>query len=450
MSNSSLDSQLGKLHIDKSRKRVRRSRGRWLWLFAAVAVALACWGTYQAAFAPIPVQTARVEVESAEAGRGPALVTASGYVVPRRKVEVSSKIMGRVVEVNVRRGDIVNEGDVVMRIEDADFQARVLSSEAQVASLRARLAELKAGSRPQEITAADAALASAEATLRNAEVKLRRQEALAQRGAVAKEDLDLARTAYDVAKAEVDTNRSNAQLVRIGPRQEQIQAAEAQLRVAEANLELARTELEYTVIRAPITGTVLEKLAEQGELVTNTNFGGTRGAKSSVLSMADLGDLQVEVDLNEIELPKVKLGQKVEIRLDFSPERAYAGEVDEIAPQADRQKGTIQVKARVIAPDELVVPEVNARVTFLGAAMPAASSEPGRRRLWIPRSAIYESDGDPAVYCIEGGKAVSRRVTAGVEGERGIEVLEGLSGDETLVANPPESLRDGSTVIAAQ
>ncbi|MCC6487831.1 MAG: hypothetical protein IT364_10060, partial [Candidatus Hydrogenedentes bacterium] len=91
-----------------------------------------------------------------------------------------------------------------------------------------------------------------------------------------------------------------------------------------------------------------------------------------------------------------------------------------------------------------------ARVTFLGDAMPATSSEPGRPRLWIPRSAIYESDGGPAVYCIEGGKAVSRRVTVGVEGERGIEVLEGLSGDEILIADPPESLNDGATVIAAQ
>lgn len=129
----------------------------------------------------------------------------------------------------------------------------------------------------------------------------------------------------------------------IGPRAEQIQAAEAQLKEAEANRELAKTELEYTVIKAPVDGTILEKLAETGELVTNTNFGGTRGAKSSVVSMANLKDLQVEVDLNESELPKVRLGQATEIRLDLNPNHVYEGEVDEISPQADRLKGTIDL-----------------------------------------------------------------------------------------------------------
>ncbi|MBX7255127.1 MAG: efflux RND transporter periplasmic adaptor subunit [Candidatus Hydrogenedentes bacterium] len=449
MTQPNLEDQLSQLRIDKGRKSPVRRRGRLRWIVLPVLAVLIAYGGFRQMNAAVSVQTARVEKETVVPGQGPALVTASGYVVPRHNVEVSSKIMGRIVEMNIRRGDYVNAGDVLIRIEDDDFKARVLSAESQVATLRARLAELRAGSRPQEIQAANAAVASAQASLKSADLDLQRLEALVKQGAVSKQELDRARAARDVAAADLDSRRSTAELLKIGTRKEQIEAAEAQLREAEANLELTKTELGYTVIHAPISGTILEKLADVGELVTNTNFGGTRGAKNSVVTMADIKDLQVEVDLNESELPKVKPGQAATVRLDINPEKAYAGEVDEIAPQGDRQKGSIQVKVRVKDPDDLIRPELNARVTFLGDAEPEESAAKAGVRLWIPKSAVVQNGSETTVFVIENGMARSKRVTLGLSGEKGVSVAEGLTGDETLIVSPPKNLKEEARVAAA-
>ena len=448
MTNENLDNQLSRLRIDKERKHLSRRTRRWpKWIVFLLIVVGSVVGIYLKTHAPIAVKTTRIEQQVSESGKGIPLVTASGYVVPRHKVEVSSKIIGRVKEVKILRGMQVKEGDILLAIEDDDFQARVRSAEAQYAMIQARVAELHAGSRSQEIAAANAAIASSAATRKNAQLEMQRLEALAQKGAVSKQDADRARTTLEVATARWDADRKNAELVKIGARKEVIDAAEAQLREAQANLELARTELDYTVIRAPISGTILEKLADQGELVTNTNFGGTRGAKSSVVTMADLSDLQIEVDLNESELSKVKLGQKTEIRLDANPKTVYNGEVDEISPQADRQKGTVQVKVKFLDPDKSVMTELNARVTFMGETAATEKATPGQPQLWIPATAIVRDNGSSKVYLIIADKAVAKSVKLGTESEKGIEVLEGLTGTETIITNPSEKITDGVRVV---
>lgn len=375
---SDLDNQLSKLRIDKARKRGRRGSAPWPWLVAAVIIVTGGFAGYSKVYAPVKVRTVRVIRETDGAGKGPALLTASGYVIARREVEVSAKIVGVIKATYVKPGDHVKKGDVLLRIEDREYQARVAAAKAQVAMLQAKVAELHSGSRPQEIAAADAQVAADAAALREAERKLQRIERLQKSGGVSREDLDRATANRDVAKARLDAESKNAELVRLGPRKEEVAAAEAQLREAQADLDLAEAELSYTVIRAPITGTILEKLAEQGELVTNTNFGGTRGAKNSVVTMADLTDLQVEVDVNEADLAKVKLQQPVEISLDSNPQRVYSGTVDEIAPQADRQKGTVQVKVRVRHPDASMKTEMSARVTFLGNSTEDKAGQAGR------------------------------------------------------------------------
>lgn len=448
MTEERLDGQLSKLRIDKARKHPRRRGRRWPKVLGMLAVAAVAAGAiYAKVNAPIQVVTARIEQETSVAGKGAPLVTASGYVVPRHKVEVSSKLIARVKKLHIQRGAQVKEGDPLITLEDEDYQARVRAAEAQVASLQARLEELRTGSRPQEIAAAQAAVNSANATLADARRELERAETLAKKGMVSRQELDRARTAAEVAQARLDAEKKNAELVKIGPRKETIAAAEAQWNAAQAELEFAKTELSYTVIRAPISGTILEKLAEQGELVTNMNFGGTRGAKSSVVSMADLSDLQVEADLNESELTKVKLGQKAEIRIDANPDTIYEGVVDEISPQADRQKGTVQVKVRFLKPDALVITELNARVTFLGEALPTATAS-DHPRLWLPAAAILRNENAPAVYTLANGKAVLTPITLGGESERGIEVLEGLTGTETLIVSPVDKLTDGIRAVA--
>ena len=448
MNDAPLDSRLSKLKIERHHKRPRRFRFRASWLLIFVLLGTVSYGAYKQLRAPLTVRTAPVEREAVEPGRGPALLTATGYIVPRHKIEVSSKIVGRIVEVLVKRGERVAAGDVLIRLEDADYQARVAQARAQMATLEARLRELKAGSRVEEIAAAQAAVLASEAELRNAQIEYARNEELARGGVATKQDRDRARAALDVAEARLNADRNNARLVEAGPRQEVIDAAQAQLQQAAAELSLAQTELEYTVIRAPISGTVLEKLAEIGELVTNANFGGTRGARTSLLTMADLSDLQVETDVNQAELPKVNVDQMAEVRLDMNPDKPYQGRVDEISPQADRQKGTVQVKVAILNPDDVIKTEVNARVTFLGVADPARVT-PEKPRLWAPRSAIVRTGGEPRVFIMEAGRAIERPVRTGIEAEKGVEILEGLDGGETVIVGPMDQVRPGMRVQAA-
>jgi HlyD family secretion protein len=233
--------------------------------------------------------------------------------------------------------------------------------------------------------------------------------------------------------------------VHIGPRKEQIQACEARLEQARAELKYAGTMLGYTEIRAPIDGVILEKLAEQGELVTNTNFGGTRGAKSSVVSMADLNCLKIESDLNESDVSKVHLEQKCDVQLDSRPGKSYEGVVDEVSPQADRQKGTVQTKIRLIDPDGAIKTEVNARVTFL-APLAGSGTKP---RMWVPRNALLTGPGGPAVYTVTAGLATPKPVKSGDESDRGVEIAGGLDGTEVLILEPAGRIKPGQRVRTA-
>jgi HlyD family secretion protein len=449
---SASGNELAKLRIDKSRKKARRGQGgNVLALVILLALAGGGYALYAKQFAPIPVHLGKITRQSGgAAAKGATVITASGYVVPRHKVEVSPKIIGHVKELLVKRGDRVNEGDVLLRLEDDEYQARLKAAEANVATLQARLEELRAGARPQEKAAATATVTSAEATLRSAQQDFDRMNALAAQGAVSRQELDRSRASLDVARARADQERKQADLVHIGPRREVVEAAEAMLHQAEADLNLARTSLEYTVIRAPISGTILEKIAEKGELVTNTNFGGTRGAKNAIVTMADLSDLQVEVDVNENDLPKVQLGQPCEIRLDSRPDYGYQGAVDEISPQADRQKGTVQAKVRILNPDDAVKTELNARVTFLAPKQDVAPADADKTRLWIPKESVVQGPHGPTVYLVSDGVVVARAVKLGGDGENGVEVTDGLAGTEQLIMEPLDKLKDGARVAVGK
>jgi HlyD family secretion protein len=198
--------------------------------------------------------------------------------------------------------------------------------------------------------------------------------------------------------------------------------------------------LDSTMIRAPVTGTILERAVEAGEFVT-TSFVGERGAKGYVVSLADLNDLQVELDINQDDFSRLGMGQKGIITTDAFPDRRYDGVIEEISPEADRQKATVQVKVRVLKPDDYLKPEMNARVAFL-----ASERKPGaaaaRPVIVIPASAVR----DGKVFVASGGKAVERAIKARSTGPRGVEVADGLSAGEELIVNPPAGLKAGDRV----
>lgn len=257
------------------------------------------------------------------------ILTVSGYIVNRERIEVSPRFLGQVKWIGARKGDTVTNGQVLVLLDDAEQQARVKEAEGRLANARAGLD---------------------------------------------KAQIDYARVSKLIAdKIETKQAEDDARI--------RLDSGRAQLREAQAALELDQTYLSWTVIRSSLDGVVLEKLADVGELVTPQSFGGTRGPSTALLAIADPKDLQVEIDLSEADLAKVFRNQKCKISPEAYPEKSYDGFVTEIAPEANRQKGTLQVKVQIKNPDEFLTPELSAKVDFISrdAVAKGNRSEPPPR-----------------------------------------------------------------------
>ena len=274
-----------------------------------------------AAAATIPPQSSTNVVPAAASIASPdgvagSVLTVSGYIVNRERIEISPRFLGQVKWIGVRKGDFVTNGQVLVLLDDAEYAARVKESEGR--------------------------LANARTTVEKAEIDFNRATRLIA-------DKIETQQAVDDARIRLDSSR-------------------ATVREAEAALELAKTYLGWTVIRSPLDGVVLEKLADANELVTPQSFGGTRGPSTALVAIADPKDLQVEIDLNEADLAKVSRRQACKVSPEAYPGKSYDGYVAEIAPEANRQKGTLQVKVQIRNPDEFLTPELSAKVDFIGGS----------------------------------------------------------------------------------
>ncbi|MBI4841429.1 MAG: efflux RND transporter periplasmic adaptor subunit [candidate division NC10 bacterium] len=436
----SLEAALQTLRIDPGRKKkgTRRRRSWVLYGVTGLFVVLAA-GAFLLRGHLDPMEVEVAVAQRLDPGAPAPVLTAGGYIVPHRKIELAPRITGRVEWIGVEKADRVDRGQVVLRIEQREFLAAVDRAEAALLAARARLNELEAGSRPEEIERARAALEEARSNVANAALELDRFQRLYAEGAVSRQLLDGAKNRHEVALAQRKAAEQSYELTRIGPRQEQIDLARAQVREAEAALRAAQVDLDNTLIRAPVAGTILERLVEPGEIVT-TSFIGGRGAKSAVLSMANLTVLDVEVDVSQNEFRKVRLNQPATIVPDAFPDRTYRGSLTELAPEANRQKATLQVKVRILDPDEAIRPEMNAKVTFLE---PPGATPAGPPKVLVPKEAILPRQGQSLVYLANGSKAAGRPVKIGAEVDGKVEVLEGLQGGETVIVRGVEALRDG-------
>ena len=241
------------------------------------------------------------------------VLTVSGYIINRERIEVSPRVLNQVRWIGVKKGDHVKKDQVIVRLDDAEQKARVAELDGQMAVAKVALERAKVG---------------------HARVmKLRATQNETQ------EREDEARLAVESAEA---------QLVQLG-------GARA----------MAQVWLDWTVIKSPIEGVVLEKLADPGELVSPQSFGGTRGPSTALLSLGDPNDLQVEIDVNEGDLAKIRMEQRCRVSPEAYPEKVYAAHVAEVAPEANRQKGTLQIKVQVEKPDQFLTPELSAKVEFL-------------------------------------------------------------------------------------
>ena len=387
----SAPSDLSALRIDRTPP-APASGGRRLPLVVALVLVLAgagafAWWRTSAHAVPVKVGSAEATGGGSANGEG---ITANGYVVARTKASVSAKILGRMAWIGVTEGSGVKEGAVVARIEDSDYQAAL-------AAARANLGQF-------------------EAQIRQAKQDLKRTESLRAQNLVAESELENTQTRLDVLVAQ----RAGAQ---------------AQVKVAEASLE-------NTLVRAPFTGTVLRKDAEVGEIVAPSSAGGGL-TRTSIVTMADLRTLEVEVDVNEAYIAQVRGGQSAKITLDAYPDTAFSGRVRQVVPTADRQKATVLVKVAILDHDPRILPEMGAKVVFEshGAALAAA-----QRRVLVPAAAVVQAAGGSFVWVVDAGKV--KRVTVDVGATRGdkVEIRQGLAGGESLVLEPAASLHDGQAV----
>jgi len=240
----------------------------------------------------------------------------TGYIIARERIELSPRFLGMVKWIGVKKGDPVTNGQVVVRLDDAEYLAR--------------------------LTEVDAQRTVAEVNVRRAKTDLQRAESLVASRVEMQKVLDDARLS--------------------------VATAEAQLQQTVAGRRLLETYLDWCVIRSPVNGVVLEKLVDPNELVSPQTFGSGRGPSTSLIAVADLTDLQVETDVSESDLAKVQLGQACIVSPEAYPDKKYVGVVAEIAPEANRAKGTLSVKVKVEKPDRFLTPELSALVRFLRVA----------------------------------------------------------------------------------
>ncbi len=445
------EKELSFLHIDAAHKEPlgpERRRGwlRWAVVGAVVVLLIVAGAVLSSVFANAPeVTVARPGIERA-GGTAPVVLTAGGYIVAHHTIEVSSKVVGRVAWIGVEKGDRVKAGQALVRLEDQEYRAQLEQARANLAATRARVQELETGSRPQEIDAARAQVEQARADMQNDAVNLRRALELHQQGVASKQQLDDAQARADVSKARLETAQKNYELVKIGPREEQIALGRAQAEQARAAVDYAQTMLDSTVIRAPVTGTVLERLVEKGEMVSTMTFGGPGGVKASVVSLADLSDLQVELDINQNDFPRISANQTCNVVADAYPDRIYKGTVEEIAPEANRQKATIQVKVKILQPDDFLRPEMNAHVSFL--ATEAGKAAKSAEALTVPRAALVERDGKRGVFVLDGSRVRLRELELGRDFSDRVEVLSGIGPNDWVVTAGQENLSAGQRVKA--
>jgi HlyD family secretion protein len=448
-----METELKSLRIDRSAKRASGEPSPWAtrWIISGV-VLLVLLGmgrfVYGKLNAAVEVDTIRVK-SAATAGSQPGntvILNATGYIIAAHKIQVASKVLGRVAWIGVEKGDKVREGQVIVRLEDDEYRAQLQQATGSLQALQARLKEFENGSRPEEISRAEADLAVSRSDLEIARVSLDRTQQLSQQGVSSKQSFDDAKARYDSQVARVNALEKSFQLVRIGPRVEQVEAIRGQIVQARGAVDFAQTQLSNTVIKAPVGGTILERAVEKGEFVT-TSFVGERGAKGYVVSLADLNDLQVELDINQNDFAKLGPKQRGIINTDAYPDKKYEGTIYEVSPEANRQKATVQVKVKVLNPDDFLRPEMNASVAFYNeekAASSVTTTTAAKPVVFVPPAAVK---GD-SVFVVFQGKAVKRVVKTGSVTAQGIRVEDGLIGGEDLIVNPPADLKDGDKVQA--
>jgi HlyD family secretion protein len=338
----------------------------------------------------------------------------------------------------------------LVRLESQEFQASYVQARGSLDNAKAYLDELQHGSRPEEIQEAQHNLDEARATMVNDKATLDRTKELTAAGVVSKQAFDDATGKFEADQQRVNSLEKIFQLSKIGPRSEEIARAQGAVMQAQGQLDYAKSQLDATIIRAPVTGTILDRTAEKGELITaqfaSAAAGGPQG---SVVSLADLNDLQVELDIAQADFARLGPTQKGKVTTDAYPDKEYDGVIAQISPEANRQKATVQVKVQVLNPGKYpnvqLRPEMNATVKFLADEAPKTATAQQPAGVFVPSTAIRDRDGKKIVLIAFNGKAVAREVHVTSQRADGA-LVDGLVGGESVITAAPATLRDGDKI----
>lgn len=393
---------LAKLRINRDFAPMHaRKRRRWLWL--GVLAALVAGGGGWFALQPRATGVTTTPIVTTFPSQQFVVLNATGYVVAQRKAAISSKATGRLEWLGVAEGSRVKAGDVIARIDARDVTAQAESAEANVVAARA-------------------ALVQAQAEETDAVAQLKRNQDLLSKGFVSAASVDTAKARADRAVAAVANARAN-------------------ISAAEATARNARVAVDYTVIRAPFDGVILSKSANVGDLVTP--FSNATDSKGAVVSMADMSTLEVEADVSESSLAKVKVGQPAEIVLDALPDSRFRGRISRMVPTIDRAKATVMTKVKFDEIDPRILPEMSAKVSFLSQDVTPEQQKP---LLAVAADAIVQRDGRSVVFVVRDNRAVAVPVTPGIKVGDVTSIAGAVKTGEKAVAKPPEALANDALV----
>jgi RND family efflux transporter MFP subunit len=352
-----------------------------------------------------------------EAGGQQTALNASGYITPRRRATIAAKITGRVTGVFFDEGTRVAEGQLLATLDDSDLRRALDSARA-------------------DRDASQAAIADFEVQLKNAQIELRRAEQLQKAGVQTQEALDNATMAVDSLKAKITL-------------------AKQQVVAAESRIGVAQQAVDNCTIRAPYAGIVVSKDAQVGEMVSPVSAGGGF-TRTGIATIVDMKSNEIEVDVNESYIAKVKEGQPVTATLDAYPDKPIPSKVRTVIPTADRQKATVKVRITILNLDkyDFILPDMGVKVAFLEEEKPAVSAK-GKEKApqavaYIPKTAVRSDSSASFVYLLRDGKVERRAVSLGVDRGTDVAVLAGVTPGDSLIVKGPENLRDGDKVEIRQ
>lgn len=401
-------SLLSQLKIDRSTPKARAG-GAWPWWVGGGAALVAAIGAifFFSGSDGVPVKVAVARATGDGTSAGASLLDASGYVVARRKATVSAKTTGKVVEVLIEEGQQVEEGQILARLDDSNVRARLDQVTAQVKQ-------------------SEAALAAAVSAYGNARPLYERNKQLLDKGAVSASMHEQSKSAFDAAEGSLAVARGT-------------------LEVARAAQVVAQRDHEDTIVRAPFTGVVTAKAAQPGEMVSPAAAAGGL-TRTGICTIVDMNSLEVQVDVSENFISRVRAGQAATIRLNAYPDLEIPGEIAAVIPTADRAKATVQVRVSIKAKnDPRIIPEMGARVAFLSDQQPAnaANAKPRAAGVLIPPEAVETSGATGTVYVVRGDTIERRSVQLGGRNADGVTVLTGLAAGDRLAIGDFTQLKDG-------